>query len=110
MGGVDLCFGRWDTPQHSLVDDDFEPGTVEGERGPVWPGKDYSNPVRSSSAVLSSRPGLLTYLDRLFPRFLLACDGLPYAQQADGGPVRPREGAEDALVGRPMSRSAPLRL
>ena len=44
MGGVDLCFGRWDTPQHSLVDDDFEPGTIEGERGPVWPGKDYSNP------------------------------------------------------------------
>lgn len=34
-GGVDLCFGRWDTPQHSLVDDDEEQ---------IWPGKDYSNP------------------------------------------------------------------
>ncbi|CED85185.1 Phospholipase D1 [Phaffia rhodozyma] len=44
MGGVDLCFGRWDTPQHSLVDDDFDPNVVEGEDGPVWPGKDYSNP------------------------------------------------------------------
>ena len=21
MGGFDLCFGRWDTPDHSLVDD-----------------------------------------------------------------------------------------
>ncbi|KAH9002804.1 phospholipase D [Lactarius hatsudake] len=37
MGGLDLCFGRWDTPQHSLVDD-----PEEGEE-PIWPGKDYSN-------------------------------------------------------------------
>ncbi|KAF8272777.1 hypothetical protein EI94DRAFT_1717370 [Lactarius quietus] len=37
MGGIDLCFGRWDTPQHSLVDD-----PEEGEE-PIWPGKDYSN-------------------------------------------------------------------
>lgn len=36
MGGVDMCFGRWDTPQHSLVD--------EGEDGEIWIGKDYSNP------------------------------------------------------------------
>jgi hypothetical protein len=40
MGGIDMCFGRWDTPQHSLVD--------EGEDGPeggqIWVGKDYSNP------------------------------------------------------------------
>ncbi|GAA97760.1 uncharacterized protein L969DRAFT_55895 [Mixia osmundae IAM 14324] len=35
MGGFDICFGRWDTPQHLLVDDDDE------ER--IWPGKDYSN-------------------------------------------------------------------
>ncbi|TFK52257.1 phospholipase D [Heliocybe sulcata] len=38
MGGVDLCFGRWDTPQHVLVDDaEFQDGTE------IWPGKDYSN-------------------------------------------------------------------
>ena len=40
MGGLDMCFGRWDTPQHSLVD--------AGEDGPegsqIWIGKDYSNP------------------------------------------------------------------
>ncbi|KAF5382453.1 hypothetical protein D9615_003003 [Tricholomella constricta] len=39
MGGLDLCFGRWDTPQHVLVDD------TEGTEQPeIWPGKDYSNP------------------------------------------------------------------
>ncbi|GLB38253.1 putative phospholipase [Lyophyllum shimeji] len=39
MGGLDLCFGRWDTPQHVLTDD------VEGTEYPeIWPGKDYSNP------------------------------------------------------------------
>lgn len=36
MGGLDLCFGRWDTPQHILVDD----GNVEGAEGStqIWPG------------------------------------------------------------------------
>lgn len=39
MGGIDLCFGRWDTPQHVLADD------VDGTDSPkIWPGKDYSNP------------------------------------------------------------------
>lgn len=41
MGGLDLCFGRWDTSQHVLTDEDFtEPN---GANGPVWHGKDYSN-------------------------------------------------------------------
>ncbi|KAF9777640.1 phospholipase D [Thelephora terrestris] len=41
MGGLDLCFGRWDTPQHVLVDD---PDTLDFEANDqVWPGKDYSN-------------------------------------------------------------------
>ncbi|KAF8501365.1 hypothetical protein JB92DRAFT_2975716 [Gautieria morchelliformis] len=41
MGGLDLCFGRWDTAQHVLVDD----GDMTGPEGSeyVWPGKDYSN-------------------------------------------------------------------
>ncbi|OCH94908.1 phospholipase D [Obba rivulosa] len=38
MGGLDHCFGRWDTPQHVLVDD---PDNAEPH---IWPGKDYSNP------------------------------------------------------------------
>lgn len=49
VGGIDLCFGRWDTPQHLLVDD--KPTGFESSDGPkdtdscqLWPGKDYSNP------------------------------------------------------------------
>lgn len=35
------CYGRWDTPQHVLIDDEFtEP---DGPNGPVWRGKDYAN-------------------------------------------------------------------
>ncbi|KAI8978828.1 phospholipase D [Trametes punicea] len=41
MGGLDHCFGRWDTPQHVLTDDP-DPGP-DGP-GYIWPGKDYSNP------------------------------------------------------------------
>ncbi|KAI0036483.1 hypothetical protein K488DRAFT_41109, partial [Vararia minispora EC-137] len=37
MGGLDLCFGRWDTPQHALIDD---PGIPEET---IWIGKDYNN-------------------------------------------------------------------
>lgn len=50
VGGVDLCFGRWDDPSHTLTDDKltgFEldmdvPRTADNCQ--VWPGKDYSNP------------------------------------------------------------------
>ncbi|KAG0201186.1 Phospholipase D1 [Mortierella sp. GBA30] len=38
IGGLDLCFGRWDTPEHTLID------LKEGKLGPCWPGQDYSNP------------------------------------------------------------------
>jgi len=36
MGGIDLCFGRWDTAQHVLIDD----GDMTGPDGSeyVWPG------------------------------------------------------------------------
>lgn len=34
IGGLDLCFGRYDTPSHTVVDN-TDPQ--------VWPGKDYSN-------------------------------------------------------------------
>ncbi|KAF8550810.1 phospholipase D [Imleria badia] len=40
MGGIDLCFGRWDTPQHVLVDDP----ELSQDKTEIWPGKDYSNP------------------------------------------------------------------
>jgi phospholipase D1/2 len=48
-GGVDLCFGRWDTPSHSVADDKgtgFETGEMPKDSAncQLWPGKDYSNP------------------------------------------------------------------
>ena len=49
IGGIDLCFGRWDTPQHTVSDDKvtgFEPseGPKDADHCQLWPGKDYSNP------------------------------------------------------------------
>ncbi|KAJ3683672.1 hypothetical protein LUZ60_013899 [Juncus effusus] len=37
VGGLDLCFGRYDNPDHKLGD--FPPS--------IWPGKDYYNPRES---------------------------------------------------------------
>jgi phospholipase D1/2 len=37
VGGLDLCFGRYDDPHHYITDPD----------GKIWPGKDYYNPVVS---------------------------------------------------------------
>ncbi|KAL8707251.1 MAG: hypothetical protein Q9220_007694 [cf. Caloplaca sp. 1 TL-2023] len=49
VGGIDLCFGRWDTPQHTVVDDKmtgFEVSDLpkDTDHCQLWPGKDYSNP------------------------------------------------------------------
>ena len=50
VGGIDLCFGRWDDPSHSLTDDKLTGFELEMEAArtadncQVWPGKDYSNP------------------------------------------------------------------
>lgn len=49
VGGIDLCFGRWDTPEHVLVDDaavTFRKPSEKNTLNPtqIWPGKDYSNP------------------------------------------------------------------
>ncbi|KAF2260052.1 phospholipase D [Lojkania enalia] len=49
MGGIDLCFGRWDTPQHSVVDDkltgfELDDTPKDADHCQLWPGKDYSNP------------------------------------------------------------------
>ncbi|TPX12237.1 uncharacterized protein E0L32_007123 [Thyridium curvatum] len=48
VGGLDLCFGRWDSPEHLLHDDKptgFEPedNPKDAEHCQLWPGKDYSN-------------------------------------------------------------------
>ncbi|PHH80154.1 hypothetical protein CDD80_2692 [Ophiocordyceps camponoti-rufipedis] len=49
LGGIDLCFGRWDCPQHPIVDDKptgFEmlERPKDAEHCQLFPGKDYSNP------------------------------------------------------------------
>lgn len=55
VGGIDLCYGRYDTPDHVLVDDSpyqfatDQDGTVavspeEAIKYQNFPGKDYSNP------------------------------------------------------------------
>ncbi|KAI9684469.1 MAG: Phospholipase D1 [Trizodia sp. TS-e1964] len=49
VGGIDLCFGRWDTPQHSVVDDkltgfELTEKPKDSDNCQMWPGKDYSNP------------------------------------------------------------------
>ncbi|KAJ4302574.1 Phospholipase D1 [Collariella sp. IMI 366227] len=57
VGGIDLCFGRWDTPKHPVVDDKptgFEPDDLpkDAEHCQLFPGKDYSNPrVRDFSKL-----------------------------------------------------------
>ncbi|MCJ1281593.1 hypothetical protein MMC26_000913 [Xylographa opegraphella] len=38
LGGLDLCYGRWDTNQHSIVD--VHPENLEDI---IWPGQDYNN-------------------------------------------------------------------
>ncbi|KAF5339011.1 hypothetical protein D9611_008713 [Ephemerocybe angulata] len=48
MGGLDACFGRWDTPQHALTDD-----TLDTDQPEIWPGKDYSNPRVSDFHTLN---------------------------------------------------------
>jgi len=38
VGGLDMCFGRWDTPAHNVQDPHAE----------VFPGKDYYNPAKGA--------------------------------------------------------------
>jgi len=54
MGGFDLCFGRWDTPGHTLIDDgtvgleaidkafNGEGPAVDEDDVQIWPGKGAS--------------------------------------------------------------------
>ncbi|DAA76742.1 TPA_exp: Uncharacterized protein A8136_6971 [Trichophyton benhamiae CBS 112371] len=49
VGGIDLCFGRWDTPQHLITDDkltgfEMTDAPKDADHCQLWPGKDYSNP------------------------------------------------------------------
>ena len=59
LGGIDLCFGRWDTSEHSLKD--------ECHLAPLFPGKDYYNPFYQDFTELE-RP-FIDIIDRsILPR------------------------------------------
>ena len=38
VGGLDICYGRWDTPAHRLLDISNDPNEPQ-----LFPGNDYSN-------------------------------------------------------------------
>ncbi|KAG5438222.1 hypothetical protein PCANB_003073 [Pneumocystis canis] len=74
IGGIDLCFGRWDSYEHVLHDD--KPSGLDEMQNPVsnipeepliWPGKDYSNP-RVQDFYMLDKPYEDMYNRTLIPR------------------------------------------
>ncbi|KAI9591807.1 hypothetical protein BDF19DRAFT_389005 [Syncephalis fuscata] len=64
VGGLDLCFGRYDTHAHRLTDYDPNYDIINDE---YWPGQDYSNPrVKDFSNV--NMPQLQLIDRRYVPR------------------------------------------
>jgi phospholipase D1/2 len=43
MGGLDICFGRMDNPDHFIFDMHYENTRLNDEIIEYWPGIDYSN-------------------------------------------------------------------
>lgn len=48
IGGLDICYGRWDTQSHICID--------ENHMNLRWPGKDYINPNRTPYLVHTDKP------------------------------------------------------
>lgn len=76
LGGIDLCYGRYDTPDHVLVDDtgaDFESldaetySQKEYSNFQVFPGKDYSN-TRVKDFTGLDKPYETLYDRKVVPR------------------------------------------
>jgi len=75
VGGIDLCFGRWDTHSHELTDnypvhpcvtgddDDCDPSKVKDMKYSRWIGKDYGNTFRGGVRKQFDRP-MDDYVDR----------------------------------------------
>lgn len=61
VGGIDLCYGRYDTPQHALRDD------IEDLKKQNFPGKDYSN-ARVSDFYALNKPFESMYDRKEIPR------------------------------------------
>jgi phospholipase D1/2 len=79
VGGLDLCFGRWDTPAHPiagmLLASSLRPGThVDLDTHPVdfsatlFPGQDYNNARVLGNVSMTSNTSLLTRLHLDFQR------------------------------------------
>lgn len=54
MGGLDLCFGRWDTPQHVLTDE----GDPDTEQSHIWPGMRLLSEPFCMLTLIDLRQGL----------------------------------------------------
>ncbi len=88
VGGIDLCFGRWDTPQHVVTDDkptgfEHNDQPKDAEHCQMWPGKDYSNP-RIQDFYALNKP-----YEEMYDRFQIA--RMPWhdiAMQVVGQPAR----------------------
>ena len=68
IGGLDLCFGRYDTHTHQLVD--YHP---TGRQPTIWPGQDYSNPRIKDFANGSLKKFLLIANNVLYTHFCFIC-------------------------------------
>ena len=58
IGGLDLCYGRWDTHEHKLVD-----LKTDSHRYEMVPGQDYSNPRVKDFANGERYSNLLNFTD-----------------------------------------------
>lgn len=63
IGGLDLCFGRWDTSDHPLYDPAFEEGT-----GITYFGQDFANPRRVNWKNVREQPHVSLIDKRTTPR------------------------------------------
>ena len=53
MGGLDLCYGRWDTNQHPIAD--CHPANLDDI---IFPGQDYNNARYASTGAIKFHPRL----------------------------------------------------
>ena len=51
MGGLDICYGRWDTDEHPIYD-----------KNNLWPGADYNN--ERQKAITKPREYTKSNLDK----------------------------------------------
>ena len=65
MGGLDLCFGRWDTNQHSIAD--AHPGDLDRI---LFPGQDFNNARIMVSISMCKSLNTVSYVTLIFSLFV----------------------------------------